>query len=64
MVDAQGLAGRGALRVAAAARELRAQLLVVQDQPVAVVGYLQLVARLHVSGAGEVAADPGGGLVP
>ena len=60
MVDAHKLAGRGALRVAAAARELRAQLLVVQDQPVAVVGHLQLVARLHVSGAGEVAADPGG----
>ena len=60
VVDAQGLAGRGALRVAAAARELRAQLLLVQDQPVAVVGHLQLVARLHVSGAGEVAADPGG----
>ena len=60
VVDAQGLAGRGALRVAAAARELRAQLLVVQDQPVVVVGHLQLVARLHVSGAGEVAADPGG----
>ena len=60
VVDAQGLAGRGALRVAAAAGELRAQLLVVQDQPVAVVGHLQLVARLHISGAGEVAADPGG----
>ena len=60
VVDAQGLAGRGALRVAAAARELRAQLLVVQDQPVAVVGHVQLVARLHVSGAGEVAAHPGG----
>ena len=60
VVDAQGLAGRGALRVAAAAGELRAQLLVVQDQTVAVVGDLQLVARLHVSGAGEVAADPGG----
>ena len=60
VVDAQGLAGRGALRVAAAAGKLRAQLLVVQDQPVAVVGDLQLVARLHVGGAGEVAADPGG----
>ena len=43
VVDAQGLAGRGALRVAAAAGELRAQLLVVQDQTVAVVGDLQLV---------------------
>ena len=41
-------------------RELGAQLLVVQDQPVAVVGHLELVARLHVGGAGEVAADPGG----
>ena len=60
MVDAQGLAGRGALRVTAAAGKLRPQLLVVQYQPVAVVGHLQLVARLHVSGAGEVAADPGG----
>ena len=30
------------------------------DLRVAVVGHLQLVARLHVSGAGEVAADPGG----
>ena len=64
VVDAQGLARRGALRVAAAAGELRAQLLVIQDQPVAVVGHLQLVARLHVSGAGEVAADPGGRRTP
>ena len=60
VVDAQGLAGRGALGVAAAAGELRAQLLVVQDQPVAVVGHLQLVARLHVGCRCEVAADPGG----
>ena len=60
VVDAQGLAGRGALRVAAAPWKLGAQFLIVQDQPVAVVGHLQLVARLHVGGAGEVAADPGG----
>ena len=32
-LEPRGLAGRGALRVAAAARKLRAQLLVVQDQP-------------------------------
>ena len=57
VVDAQGLAGRGALRIAAAPWKLGAQLLVVQDP---VVGHLQLVARLHVGGAGEVAADPGG----
>ena len=60
VVDAQELAGRGALRVRTAARKLRAQLLVVQNQSVAVVGHLQLVARLHVGGGGEVAADPGG----
>ena len=29
-----------------------------RDQPIAVVGYLELVARLHVGGAGKVAADP------
>ena len=60
VVDAQGLAGRGALRLAAAPWKLGAQFLIVQDQPVAVVGYLELVARLHIGGAGEVAADPGG----
>ena len=59
VVDAQGLAGRGALGVAAAG-ELAAQLLVVQDQPVAVVGDLELVARLDVGCAGKVAADPRG----
>ena len=60
VIDAQGLAGRGALGVATASGELRSQFLIVQDEPVAVVSDLQLVARLHVSGAGEVAADPGG----
>ena len=60
VVDAQGLAGRGALGVAAASGELAAQLLVVQDQPVAVVGDLELVARLDVGCAGKVAADPRG----
>ena len=54
VVDAQGLAGRGA------SGELAAQLLVVQDQPVAVVGDLELVARLDVGCAGKVAADPRG----
>ena len=34
--------------------------LLILGSPVAVVGYLELVARLHVGGAGEVAADPGG----
>ena len=56
VVDAQRLAGGGALRIATAAGELRAQLLVVQDQPVAVMGDLQLVARLHVGGAGVPSA--------
>ena len=60
VVDAQGLAGRGALQIAAASGELAAQLLVVQDQPVAVVGDLELVARLDVGCAGKVAADPRG----
>ena len=60
MVDAQGLAGHGAVGVAAASGELAAQLLVVQDEPVAVVGDLELVARLDVGCAAKVAADPRG----
>ena len=58
MVDAQGPAGGGARRIGAAAGELGAQLLVVQDEAVAVVRHGDLVGGLHIRGAREVAADP------
>ena len=60
MVDAQRLARRGARGIGAAARELRAQLLIVEYQPVGIVRDLKLVARLHIRGARKVAADPRG----
>ena len=60
VIDAQGLAGRGALGVAAASGELRSQLLIVQDQPVAVVRNFQLVARLHIRRGGKVGTHPSG----
>ena len=40
-------------------RRLRPQLQVVQDQPVAVVGYAQAVRGFAVRGSSEVGADPG-----
>ena len=60
MVDALGPAGGGARRIEAAAGELGAQLLVVQDEAVAVVRHGDLVSGLAVDGACEVAADPRG----
>ena len=58
VVDALGPAGGGARRIGAAAGELGAQLLVVQDQAVAVVRHGDLVSGLAVGGAREVAVDP------
>ena len=61
MVHAEGLGGRGGRRsrVVRGIRELLAQLQIVQDEPVAVVGNAQAVRGLAVGG-GEVGADPGG----
>ena len=53
VIDAQGLAGCGALGVVAASGELRSQFLIVQDQPLAVVSNFQLVARLHIRRGGK-----------
>ena len=58
MIDAQGLAGRGARRVGARAREALPELGVVQDQAHAVVGDVQLICFGCVRGRGEVGADP------
>ena len=60
MVHAEGLGGRGGRRsrVVRCVRKLLAQLQVVQDQPVAVVGNAQTVCGL--AGGGKVGADPGG----
>ena len=57
MVRAEGLGGRGGLvrRV----RKLLAQLQVVQNEPVAVVGNAQAVCGLAIGGGGKVGADPG-----
>ena len=62
MVHAEGLGGRGGRRsrVVRGVRELLAQLQVVQDEPVAVVGYAQTVRGLAIGGGGKVGADPGG----
>ena len=60
VVDALGPARGGAGGIGAAAGELGAQLLVVQDQAVAVVRHGDLVRGLAVGGAREVAADPRG----
>ena len=49
----KGLVGEGGIW------ELLAQLQVVQDQPVAVVGNAQAVCGLAVGGGGKVGADPG-----
>ena len=58
MVDGQGLAGRGARRVGARAREALPELGVVEDQAHAVVRDVQLVGLRRVRGRGEVGADP------
>ena len=62
VVHAEGLGGRGGRRsrVVRGVRELLAQLQVVQDEPVAVVGYAQTVRALAIGGGGKVGADPGG----
>ena len=61
VVHAEGLGGRGGRRgrVVRGIRELLPQLQVVQDQPVAVVGYAQAVRGFAVRGSSEVGADPG-----
>ena len=61
-VHAEGLGRRGGRRsrVVRCVRELLAQLQVVQDQPVAVVGDAQAVRGLAIGGGGKVGADPGG----
>ena len=60
MVDAQRAAGRGARRVAPGAREEASDLVIVEDAAIAVVGDTYLVSGIHVTGRGEIAADPGG----
>ena len=62
MVHAEGLGGRGGRRsrVVRGIRELLAQLQVVQNEPVAVVGNAQAVRGLAIGGGGKVGADPGG----
>ena len=60
VIDARGLGGHCSWRVRAAPRKLGAQLLIVQDQPVAVVSNFQLVARLHICRSGKVGTHPGG----
>ena len=60
MVDAQRPAGRGACWVGAAAGELGAQLLVVQDEAVAVVRHGDLVSGLHIGGARRRCRRPWG----
>ena len=50
----------GTSRVVRGIRELLAQLQVVQNEPVAVVGYAQAVRGLAIGGGGKVGADPGG----
>ena len=61
VVHAEGLGGRGGRRSRVRGiRELLAQLQVVQNEPVAVVGYAQAVRGLAIGGSGKVGADPGG----
>ena len=62
VVHAEGLGGRGGRRGGVVRRvgKLLAQLQVVQDEPVAVVGNAQAVGGLAVGGGGKVGADPGG----
>ena len=62
VVHAEGLGGRGGRRGGAVRRggKLLAQLQVVQNEPVAVVGNAQAVGGLAIGGGGKVGADPGG----
>ena len=62
MVDAEGLGWRGGRQggVVHSGWELLLQLQIVQNEPVAVVGYAQAVRGLAIRGSGEVGADPGG----
>ena len=62
VVHAEGLGGRGGRRsrVVRCVGKLLAQLQVVQDEPVAVVGNAQAVCGVAVGGGGKVGADPGG----
>ena len=62
MIDAEGLARRGARRggVVHSVWELLLQLQIVQNEAVAVVGYAEAVRGLAVRGCSEVGADPGG----
>ena len=62
VVHAEGLGGRGGRRGGEVrrVRKLLAQLQVVQNEPVAVVGYTQAVRGLAIGGGGKVGADPGG----
>ena len=59
VVHAEGLGGRGGRRGGAVrrVRKLLAQLQVVQNEPVAVIGNAQTVS---IGGGGKVGADPGG----
>ena len=61
VVHAEGLGGRGGRCGGVVRRvgKLLAQLQVVQDEPVAVVGNAQAVGGLAVGGGGKVGADPG-----
>ena len=60
VVDAEGLGWRGGRRggVVHSGWELLLQLQIVQNEPVAVVGYAQAVRGLAIRGSGEVGADP------
>ena len=62
MIDAEGLARRGARRggVVHSVWELLLQLQIVQNEAVAVVGYAEAVRGLSVGSSSEVGADPGG----
>ena len=62
MWSAEGLGGRGGRRSRVVRRvgKLLAQLQVVQNEPVAVVGNAQTVRGLAIGGGGKVGADPGG----
>ena len=62
VVDAEGLGRRGGRRggVVHSVWELLLQLQIVQNEPVAVVGYAEAVRGLAVGGSSEVGADPGG----
>ena len=62
MIDAEGLARRGARRggVVHSVWELLLQLQIVQNEAVAVVGYAEAVRGLAVGSSSEVGADPGG----